>query len=64
MRFKPYLNLVDVTDGVNSPQGDAQLTPAAESVVADAACSRNIDLQQRALEIQSIVRCSRMHFRT
>lgn len=31
--------------------------------VDDAACSRNIDLQQRALEIQSIMRCAYISFR-
>ena len=35
-------------------QSGAQLSPTAEVVVSDAACSRSIDLQQRALEVQAL----------
>jgi len=45
------------------PQSGAQLSPAAEAVVGDAACSRSIDLQQRALEIQALIRCVYSGFR-
>ncbi len=34
------------------------LPPAAEQAVDDAAASRNTDLQQRALELQALLRCT------
>lgn len=39
------------------PQGNVALPPAAEQAVEDAAASRNTDLQQRALELQALLRC-------
>lgn len=40
-------------------QGDVALPPAAEQAVEDAAASRNTDLQQRALELQALLRCAK-----
>lgn len=37
-------------------QGNVALPPAAEQAVQDAAVSRNTDLQQRALELQALLR--------
>ena len=39
-------------------QGNVALPPAAEQAVEDAAASRNTDLQQRALELQALLRCT------
>jgi hypothetical protein len=39
-------------------QGGVALPPAAEQAVEDAAASRNTDLQQRALELQALLRCA------
>lgn len=39
-------------------QGNMGLPPAAEQAVEDAAASRNTDLQQRALELQALLRCT------
>ena len=41
---------------VPAAQSGVQLSPAAEMAVSDAACSRSIDLQQRAVEIQALSR--------
>lgn len=37
-------------------QGGGALPPVAEQAVEDAAASRNTDLQQRALELQALLR--------
>ncbi len=58
------LNQDGVTLPCACPQSGAQLSPAAEAVVGDAACSRSIDLQQRALEIQALLRCVHTMFLT
>ena len=43
--------------GKLASQSGAPLTPAAQELVHSAAASANPDLQQRALELQALVRC-------
>ncbi len=43
-------------NGAGALQGGGALPPAAEQAVEDAAVSRNTDLQQRALELQALLR--------
>lgn len=67
-RVLPWANgcgverLIDVCaeDGCCFVQGGVALPPAAEQAVEDAAASRNTDLQQRALELQALLRCSKL----